>query len=76
MLCHSNVLLLSRSNKNIITIQKKKIKISFLWDKNQLTLFSVITIFLYSVYILHIGNLLILFVIVLETKKIDLLILI
>ena len=54
----------------------QKIKISFLWDTNKLTLFFVITIFLYSVCILHIGNLLIFFVIVLETKKIDLLILI
>ena len=68
MLCHSDILLLSHSNKNIITSQKLN-KISFLCDTKKFISFFVHHIFFIFSFTLHIGSMLIFFVVVLETKK-------
>ena len=68
MLCHSDILLLSHSNKNIITCQKLN-KISFLCDTKKFISFFVHHIFFIFSFTLHIGSMLIFFVVVLETKK-------
>ena len=70
MLCHGDIFLLSHSNKNnhLITCQKIN-KLSFLCDAKKLIPFFVNHNFLYSVFTLHIVNMLIFFVVVLETKK-------
>ena len=60
-LCYGDILLLSHSNKNIITCQKIN-KLSFLCDTKKF-LFLCITIFLYSVFTLHIVRMLISFVV-------------
>ena len=64
MLCHVDIFLLSRSNKNITTYQKKY----FYVTKNINFLFCVSQI-LCSIFILHIGNILIFLVLILGTKK-------
>ena len=69
MLCHGDIFLLSHSNKNIITCQKIN-KISFACDTLKLIQFLCIKNFLYSVFTLHIGSMLIFLIVVLETKKI------
>ena len=65
MLYHGNIFLLSRSNKNLITCQKI---IIFVWHKKLIPFFCI-TKFLYSVFTLRIGSMLIFFLVVLETKK-------
>ena len=64
MLCHVDIFLLSRSNKNIATYQKKY----FYVTQNISFLFCVSQI-LCSIFILYIGNILIFFVLILGTKK-------
>ena len=64
MLFHVDIFLLSRSNKNIATYQKKY----FYVTQNISFLFCVSQI-LCSIFILYIGNILIFFVLILGTKK-------
>ena len=66
MLCHGDIFSLSHSNKNITTCLK--IKCYFMWHK-KIILFLVHHKFLYSNFTLHIGSMLIFFMVVLETKK-------
>ena len=65
MLCHVDIFLFSRSNKNITTHQKKY----FYVTQNINFLFLCITNFLCSIFTLYIGNILIFFVLILGTKK-------
>ena len=69
MSCLGDVFLFSHSNKNIIMCEKKK-KISFLCDTKKLISFLLHhKFFIYSVFTLYNGSMLIFFVVVLETKK-------
>ena len=56
MLCHGDIFLFSRSNKNAITCQKKnKMKISFLCDTQKLISFFVHHKFFY-IFSFHIAH--------------------
>ena len=69
MLCHDDIFLFSYSNKNIITCQKIN-KLSFLCETKKLVSFLCASqFFCITVFRLHIVGKLIFFVVVLETKK-------
>ena len=69
MLCHGDIFLFSHSNKNIITCQKIN-KLSFLCETKKLVSFLCASqFFCITVFRLHIVGKLIFFVVVLETKK-------
>ena len=71
LLCQSDIFLLSHSNKILIKCQKIN-KISFLCATKKIFLFfNVHHNFLYSVFTLHNVSMLIFFIVVFETKKLS-----
>ena len=68
MLCHGDIFSLTHSNKNIITCQKIN-ELSFFGDTEKLISFLVHHhFFIFSFYITHV-SMVIFFVVLLETKK-------